>query len=376
MASISHLPVMAQVRRWWSSPFDYEGRVRYFTDRSMGGSLKVVVGVNLLLYVALMMVLQRTGGPHSAAFHVVAAVICVVSTTWAIAWWVRPVPSRRWSIAFLVYCDLNIAVVALLVSDFAAGVLVLSFLILMSLYAVYWDGPKVLIAHSIWMIVVISAFCVQHLRTADVDPLLAAMMLLVCAGFVVSPPGIQFGVWVLLNEATESLTDPLTGVLNRRGLRLGAERLCQEPAAEDTHALVIVVDLDNFKAINDTWGHTIGDEVLTRSARRIEASVSDRALVARIGGEEFVVIDLAAADGAGGSAERVRQSINVSTDRVPVTASVGAISVPRRAFTEHQTDVTPELDALIDRADAAMLSVKRTGRNRAVLIALDGATET
>ncbi len=367
-------PVRSQLAEWWSSPAVFDERVRYFKERSLAVPLNAVVGLNLALYVTMALLMHLGTGPHSPAARAVVLVVCPVSTVLAVLWW-RGHVSPFWSRFFLVYADIGIAVMAWQAPTAIAGLFLLSFLILMAFYAVYWDSPRVVALHSGWMLITVGAFGAQRFAAGELEPAVLGMMLAAGIGFVATPPAFHFGMWMLMNAAAESFSDPLTGVLNRRGLHAGAEALWQESAARGIDVVVIVVDLDEFKAVNDTWGHSVGDEVLIRSAARVKAAVSDRALVARIGGEELAVVDMAPPDLASSLGSRVQQSINNTSDRVVVTASVGVVCATRQSVAGSRSNPLGHLDSLIDLADQAMLSAKRTGRNRTVLVQLDDRAE-
>lgn len=153
-----------------------------------------------------------------------------------------------------------------------------------------------------------------------------------------------------------SLTDPLTGVANRRKL-MNVLR-----AQAPRHALLIV-DIDHFKAYNDSFGHIDGDTCLVLVAQAIEQSVDHSDLVARLGGEEFaVVLPDAGEDEAHATAERIRRNIQLlfvarpKDIRRTVTVSIGlALADPDRH--------TAVADLMSD-ADSAVYRAKETGRNR------------
>ena len=193
-------------------------------------------------------------------------------------------------------------------------------------------------------------------------------MVVVAAGAAATPLGIQFGIWVLRNDANESVTDPLTGLLNRRGLRLHVGDLMRDRNFADADLVVMVVDLDRFKGINDTFGHAVGDEVLIRSARRIKSAVRGSALVARVGGEEFVVVDVTGSGSTERITERVRAAVGAAADRARVTASVGVTSVALAEFESPDVEAAGLLDRMIGHADLAMFGAKRRGGNATVHI--------
>ena len=162
-----------------------------------------------------------------------------------------------------------------------------------------------------------------------------------------------------------AVTDPLTGLHNRRYMagQLGALVRRAGMGGEPVSALLI--DIDHFKRINDTFGHDVGDEVLREFAVRLATNVRAIDLACRLGGEEFVVImPDSGLEAAGRVAERLRLHVSGAPFRVPgvdeplsVTVSIGV------AATLGETD-TP--DALIKRADAAVYDAKRAGRNQVI----------
>ncbi len=162
-------------------------------------------------------------------------------------------------------------------------------------------------------------------------------------------------------------TDQLTGLLNRREFdRLLAEEV--ERALRFEHPFVLVLlDLDHFKDINDQHGHPAGDAVLRTVAARITGTVRTIDRVARIGGEEFAVLLMETSlEEAAAAAQRLVEVVRgepVSASdgiRLPVTISVGVAVAPTHA---------KESAALIEAADKALYAAKRAGRNRMVLAA-------
>lgn len=165
-------------------------------------------------------------------------------------------------------------------------------------------------------------------------------------------------------------TDHLTGLPNRRGFAgAGAEAFLAARAKQGEFALA-VFDLDKFKRINDTYGHDAGDRALMHAAGRLRAVLRPTDMIARTGGEEFVVLfrDLAPSEAAD-IAERMRASVEESTfvidgNRVPLTTSAGI------AF-HHAGDAT--YDDVMRRADRALYLAKATGRNRLEIASTDAS---
>lgn len=161
--------------------------------------------------------------------------------------------------------------------------------------------------------------------------------------------------------AHAAMHDETTGLPNRRMLE---EQLAGLGAAWATSLAVIFLDLDGFKGVNDRHGHPVGDEVLRETGRRLLAGVREGDIVARYGGDEFVVVcEVADADLAAEIAERLRDSIEqpfeVAGDTVQIAASVG-VSLAASHGSRLSTD------QLVRAADQAMYLAKSGGGNRVV----------
>jgi diguanylate cyclase (GGDEF)-like protein len=143
-------------------------------------------------------------------------------------------------------------------------------------------------------------------------------------------------------------TDPLTGLANRRIFLERLERLASEP--EQDFAL-LMLDLDDFKRINDEYGHLRGDDVLARVAKLLADNVRDADQVARYGGEEFVIaMPHSNLTEATAMADRLRARVFEAT---PASVSIGcAVRVAGEPF-----------ESVLKRADDLLLSAKRTGKN-------------
>ena len=163
----------------------------------------------------------------------------------------------------------------------------------------------------------------------------------------------------LRNEELQVLAkrDPLTGVANRRAFFEWLEREFTVARREGQTLCCLMVDIDHFKRVNDTHGHSAGDEVIRRIAEALTAEVRSGDSVCRYGGEEFcVVLPGAPIEAAAAVAERLRRRIeSPGFARVPVTASFG-VSSSRFGATKPTE--------LISQADDALYASKEAGRNR------------
>lgn len=159
------------------------------------------------------------------------------------------------------------------------------------------------------------------------------------------------------------LQDELTQLGNRRALDLRLPKLLATASAASEMVSLVVIDLDQFKRINDVFGHTVGDRVLVQVARLLMEHTSTDDIVARTGGEEFVlVLPQKNAEEAFAVCDRLRLRVNDANWRMLVPESAPELSVTLSAGVA----CTPTYDgaALFERADLAMYRAKRAGRNR------------
>jgi diguanylate cyclase (GGDEF)-like protein len=163
----------------------------------------------------------------------------------------------------------------------------------------------------------------------------------------------------LASAEARAATDALTGLPNRRTIDLTLRRLLTQAGRSDQHLAAVMLDLDHFKEINDTFGHDVGDDVLAGVAIAISAGLRPSDFAGRNGGEEFLVLlpDTAAAEAAERT-ERLRKTIHnleIPGLEAGVTASFGVALFPEDAVTGH---------GLLRAADMALYRAKGGGRDR------------
>ncbi|MFN4071618.1 MAG: diguanylate cyclase, partial [Thermus caldifontis] len=163
---------------------------------------------------------------------------------------------------------------------------------------------------------------------------------------------------------TLALTDPLTGLLNRRGLEVELPKLLALARRYQVPLSVVMLDIDRFKRVNDTYGHPVGDEVLRLLGRILKASVRQEDLAVRYGGEEFLLLLYGAGrEAAKEVVERIRyrfRSQRVDPVPYPLTLSAG---IAGGEVPENEAQVVE----WILKADYALLRAKETGRDRVTL---------
>jgi diguanylate cyclase (GGDEF)-like protein len=200
----------------------------------------------------------------------------------------------------------------------------------------------------------------------------AAIMFLIWSNFgLILPALAMYGLRAQLNDVREQAqnaarSDPLTSILNRRGLVECAPDLLRHADRAELPIVAFVCDLDHFKRINDNYGHAVGDEVLIAVATTLRAATRAADLVVRLGGEEFVILATVAETDIGAFAERLRGNVALDCLRWNQTISVGV------AWLRPGAEVPLEAAEafvwqLIDRADEQTFAAKAAGRNRVEL---------
>ena len=182
------------------------------------------------------------------------------------------------------------------------------------------------------------------------------------------PLSVASVVFAIINERlnqqlrARALSDDLTGALSRRGLRELGERMVALQAHRPSMLAVLMLDIDHFKAVNDEFGHQVGDEVLKHVTNVIRERLRPDALLSRYGGEEFIILlPVQSRPEASAAAERLRALVENTpcvcrAGKVRVTVSIGvSLHEPHRS-----------LEQDISQADAHLYEAKHQGRNRVV----------
>ncbi len=188
-------------------------------------------------------------------------------------------------------------------------------------------------------------------------------------------PDYAIGTALILHDITEekrhvemleelATSDSLTGIYNRRQWTLLAGAEMERAKQEKRHLSVLMIDIDFFKEVNDTWGHAVGDAALKSVTTTISGVLRVSDIFGRWGGEEFAIVlpGVKLAD-AVVTAERLRRSIAKSTlsfgtAKISITVSIGIAAI------KNIPEETEDIDSILRRADAALYRAKGYGRNR------------
>lgn len=285
--------------------------------------------------------------------------VAVAGGAAGVALWVWRWPTRAQSIAFALVTNTAIALACLAYPNSLAAVL--------GCIAFATNGAYLAFFHSTHLVlynfVVAAAVGVTqatrlamegHVALAAVDLYLVAQI------NIAMPLAIHILVRELGNDLVHADLDPLTGLLNRRAFHHKTLRLLMARPATNRYLVVGLVDLDDFKAVNDAHGHSVGDQALVDVAQALRVAAGETAVIARSGGEEFLIADTAPTGDPSKLAQRICDAVAAQPARV--TASVGTVC----ATLDNARDGAHKVlvDQLIEAADEAMYRAKRNGGNQ------------
>ncbi len=346
------------MRAWWRDPVDYRWLVRTFDARGTLGPVKMIIAAaGAVMFLITVLAAVSGAGPDTALGKAIDVITATVAALWAVYWWRAPWPSERGSLLLMAFADVLITAASLSDSDRLYGALNAVLLFVTGSYFTFFHGPRMLALHTAWSMLTVLLLAGRVWRDHAGDAALAvAIVLTMATATVVVLPALHFCYWLLRLDA---LSDPLTGLLDRRGLDYYLSGWLS--SCDTTPICVMTIDLDRFKAVNDTFGHSQGDQVLIRTANCLRAAARPGSIVARSGGEEFVIVErLSSMAEATAEAERVRSTIATCDSGTQITASVGVAVIEGDSNARHA-------EYLLAFADAAMYRAKSMGGNAVVL---------
>jgi diguanylate cyclase len=347
------------LRHWWQQSDHYDWFADYLQARGLQKVARMVTATAAAgLGAVSTAVMVSDHGPTGLLPAILGWVSIALMLACAIVrftvW-----PTKRQSVILLLTLNLAIAVFCQVQANALIGLVGATAFALTGVSIACFHSAKYMLYN-----VVVAAYigAVQSLRQLDNGDhaLIVAALGLVLIVNVSVPFGVQSLVHALGGDVVQSDRDPLTGLLHRRALFHQIEALLLSHRNHARFLAVTMLDLDGFKALNDTYGHSAGDDALIAVGEALVAAGKGQALVGRVGGDEFMVAELADSREDSGLSEQIRRVIAALP--FDVTASlgtaVGAIdSVPSEHF--HELVVT-----MTRLSDIAMYEAKRSGGNR------------
>ncbi|MFI8569255.1 GGDEF domain-containing protein [Rhodococcus sp. NPDC078407] len=319
------------------------------------------------LYAAVsLLMLGSPNGPAGTGPVAYVIFVLILQVAVIVRLLVGPLPDRKWQlVAFLVFGDVGLASVILL--DVPTSALIGTFLFsLTGSMCTFFLGPKLLVAHLAFANLVIAYIGIAAYVQGLWGPWDAIAAVLVAGGATSGVPVFAQIAWLLVSEdARQSEIDPLTRTRNRRGLQNAIEDLWNVAHSEQLAFVLVLVDIDRFKTVNDRYGHDQGDAVIVLVAERLCGHVGTSGVVARTGGEEFVAVLVGRTDRLHALVLEVSETLTHRSDPIPVTVSAGAVvfAPGSEAWTSGPSLVKDATRA----ADSLMYRAKSAGGNRTVL---------
>jgi diguanylate cyclase (GGDEF)-like protein len=316
--------------------------------------------------IGVLLLALSPAGPVGNWAHATMIAVGCISLILGALWWIGHWPKAYVSLLFLVYSEVAHTGILLLTSSPMLALIATMWFALIGEHVTIAHGRTAVVVHCLWVLVNIVFFATRASQRTNANLTLIVYVAVALVGLIVAIPVLrQWSADALRNDSRRAAElaerDALTSLLNQRGMHAAVPGLLASGPPTDRQLAVVVIDLDRFKAINDRYGHHGGDRVLTLVAGRLSASVRRGAIVARTGGEEFVVIDTVGPDGSGKLAHRLVSAIYWRDDDIPVTASIGVASTPLGDVAI--ADLTQSIQDLIAQADRMMYDAKRDGGN-------------
>lgn len=295
-----------------------------------------------------------------SAGAVVTGALTAVFSIGMTTFWLTRWPTRRQSAAAAVVGVLCIAGWSLAQPTAALSVLGCTATAVTGAYSAIFHRQKIVLFHSAVAVAIALAAVARLAGEISVAAAIAAFWLI---NFV--NVSVLLGAWgmsrAMRGYAQRCEEDGLTGLLNRRAFVETVGNHVADPSPNHTHLTVLMLDLDNFKRINDTYGHCVGDDALRAvSGLLLEHTPAD-AVVCRAGGEEFLIALTCATSEIEPLAARICAAMTGISPKM--TASVGIASAEMQFLSGHESAAC--IEELIAIADSAMYAAKRSGGNQA-----------
>ncbi|MGH3724827.1 MAG: diguanylate cyclase [Mycobacterium sp.] len=362
---------MTFLRQWWTEPVPTGWLLAFLQTRKLDRVVRLLIAGYALIFAAICLTVQFSdAGPTSTVGRVIVGVCGVGALGWAARWAFWSWPTLAVSVAFVAFADLGTALSCSQDSNNLAGLVGTVLFTPIGAYVSFFLGNRLLIAHAALCTAVIFALAIPMVAEGTIGAIATAVTKVVSLLMVVVliPVVIQFGIAVIRLDALASRIDPLTGILNRRGIHYEWQRLhtrlTRLPNMSGNLAVAVAsIDIDRFKSINDTQGHSAGDQVLIAVARALTAQSISANIVGRSGGEEFIVASVCTAESVPALAAALGEAVSgCSHSELTITASVG---VATRAVSDLATSTADEaIESLMVHADNAMYTAKYDGGNQ------------
>ncbi len=351
---------LAGIARWWRQPDRYDWLVQLVESSGYGRFTRWgVAGACAAIGVwPILMVFSPQGvtGVWSRPVTVAGGTVALLFS----CWWLYGWPTYRQSKTIVVILNATVAVNCVLyVVEGKPVTGTLAFALTASYVACVHTLPYLVVVLAMATVPILMQ--VTSVGLAGDFPAALADGVLRMVAVIVVPMTVRTLVQLLGDNAVVSDLDPLTDLANRRGLVRAVRRLVG-PAVADGPARICItmIDIDDFKTINDTRGHAAGDDVLVALGQILRRVCPDESVIARIGGEEFAMVALCGEADAVRTAERLRAEF--AATNLDFTVSFGVVTT--RLSPKAAADTIQLTEQWLGAADQAMYVAKRAGGDR------------
>ena len=337
----------------------YEWFSSFLEARGAGLTTRLFIGATALsMAAALVLLLNGAGGPQQQPQEAIMWLAAAGGVAGAALWFTRW-PTRTQSIAFGVVTTVSISLACVAYPDPLAALLGCIAFATIGAYFAFFHPTRLLIG---FFVVAAAVAVSQAIEVAAGGRIALAVVdvFLVVQANIAMPLVIHSLLRALKGDLASADLDPLTGLLNRRAFRRQMQSLVNRHRKDPGYLVVALLDLDKFKVVNDTLGHTAGDQALVAVADALRATATPTAVIARSGGEEFLIADVAYSQDAVGRYRDVCDA--VTRLAIPMTASVGTALTTLSGLNDECYDKV--VDLLIAAADMSMYRAKRNGGNQ------------
>lgn len=349
---------MSRLWIWWSQPDQFDRISQFLRQRGMLGSARMIMAI-VAGSSALVPLTVLPSQRHPSTAEVIIGSFTDLFTLGVTAFWLTRWPTRRLSQAGAAIGALCICAWSLAQPTAALAALPCTALAVTGGYIAFFHSPRLLLLNGGLAAAIATLTMLRLSREANIAT--AAFAFWVIVFLNVSVPVAIWGTSRAMGiYAQRCDEDALTGLLNRRAFTEALTHRVAIPPLSHTHLAVVMVDLDNFKRVNDTHGHSVGDTALRAVADLLRKHTPHDAVICRAGGEEFLVAMTTMNSDVKPLA--VGFCAEVAQLSPAVTASIGTASVELRLV------AGPERGRLIEEviaiADGAMYAAKRNGGNQ------------
>ncbi len=342
----------------WQRADQFDWLAGYLAARGISGTTRALMAfIAASMVLCLLALLGGSDGPRGVV-PVAMTWTAVAGGTAGALLWIWRWPTRAQSVAFGLTCNAAVALACLAHPKPLAALIGCIAFATFGAYLAFFHTTG-LVLYSFAVAAAVGVFEAGRLAFSGHPSLAGVDLWLVVEVNIALPLAIGVLVRALAGDLLRADRDPLTGLLNRRAFAHYALGMMLARRGIDAHLVVLVVDLDNFKGLNDNRGHAAGDYALVQVGQALLAVAAEQAVVARSGGEEFLLAGTSAYCNAEQLAKEICEAIAGSA--VGVTASIGTACARLDETTagEHQA----LLNDLITASDAAMYQAKRLGGN-------------